>query len=329
MDHDLPDAARIKPSARSTVPLEPLTPSAPVYPPPIPIPPRDSLSMHPLSEASFTGYQIAVPLPPSHPRPIWPVAVGAFLLGGILFSAITCGLALLFLPVQRNVATLQSAPDPRPEATVVALRTPALRTMPAIATVTALAQDAAQVYGPRAGVLHLKGNNRVPDWAAGLSVQDFIAEAEFDNPYQSGTYGWDYGFFFRDTGFDHSYRLYVTSDGEWTLRFTDIADSPATPGAVPSIVLTATPLPRSAIYTIAGGVLTNLDTTAQGTNRLRLIARGGTGFFFVNDSYVATLDLRRKIMRGDVLVASAFRVSNNNPDHTVQFRNFSIWSLDQ
>jgi hypothetical protein len=201
----------------------------------------------------------------------------------------------------------------------------------AAATVTALSRIATQVYGPVDGSLDHHGDNKLPYKSSYVSLRDVMVAAEFDNPYKpNNTYGWDYGFIFRETD-EREYRLYVTSDSEWSFKLVDLTGSqaPAGPVLVAQPAPTWTPLGSGALKTLGGGALSNFALAVGASNRLRLLAAGSRGYFYVNDQYIASLDLSRLTVVGDVRVGTAFRVDDNNPGQSTVYRNFSVWSLER
>ncbi len=147
----------------------------------------------------------------------------------------------------------------------------------------------------------------IESYKAGLSLTNFIVEAEFTNPYSPTESDWDYGFLFRDTGNDEAYRLMVTSDQRWIL------------------------IQRSAgeFRQIDSGALTNVFTDGNATNWLRLEVNQGNATLFVNDELItSSLDLSDKIEAGDVGVATGFLQNSEIPGAITQVSNFLIWSLD-
>src|SRR6476619_4550397 len=105
MQANPPDAQHAPAPDTAGAPPAPVDP-APVYPPLL-YPPTGPAASDPLGEyapapyalpdSTFDGYTIPPPPPP--PRPIWPVAAGAFLLGGLVFSVLTAVVILLFVPL--------------------------------------------------------------------------------------------------------------------------------------------------------------------------------------------------------------------------------------
>ncbi len=147
----------------------------------------------------------------------------------------------------------------------------------------------------------------IESYKAGLSLTNFIVEAEFTNPYSPTEGNWDYGFLFRDTGSDEAYRLMVTSDQRWILILRSAGE----------------------FKQIDSGALTNVRTDGNATNWLRLEVNQGSATLSVNDvSVTSSLDLSDKIEAGDVGVATGFLQNSEIPDAVTQVSNFLIWSLD-
>jgi len=322
-----PDTVGVQPASVDPAAVYPL----PIYPPASPAvgAPLGEYAPAPdaLPESTFDGYTI--PPPPPAPRPIWPVVVGAFLLGGLVFSVLTAVVILLFVPVARNVRQPVISAAPRTAATPwLGATLPATAAQP---TATALARAATRVYGPATGELALEGGDSVAYKDTLVNVRDFVAEATFRNAYHADdNYGWDYGFFFRENEFDRSYRLYITSDREWALKLIVSSSAGSTLPALSRLSMRSDPTatPDKVFVPVAGGTLAHLNVLEGSTNRVQLAVRGGLGLFFVNDSYVASLDLSKKIVRGSISIGSAFLLDNNNPDQVVHYTDFSIWSLD-
>lgn len=147
----------------------------------------------------------------------------------------------------------------------------------------------------------------IESYKAGLSLTNFIVEAEFTNPYSPTESDWDYGFLFRDTGSDEAYRLMVTSDQRWILIQHSAGE----------------------FKQIDSGELINVYTDGNATNWLRLEVNQGSATLFVNDVLItSSLDLSDKIEAGDVGVATGFLQNSEIPGAITQVSNFLIWSLD-
>ncbi|HEX6383439.1 MAG TPA: hypothetical protein VF177_02105 [Anaerolineae bacterium] len=140
---------------------------------------------------------------------------------------------------------------------------------------------------------------------AGVALVNLMAETTFVNPYASSSGGWDIGFAFRETGVNDQLWLIVDSAGEWSLiNRVDGEDN----------------------Y-LDEGTVANLDVNEGGQNHLTLIAWGEQGHFFLNDSYVVTLDLSQRTDPGDIDVVTAFFVGNEIPGNATIYDNFTVWSL--
>jgi hypothetical protein len=127
------------------------------------------------------------------------------------------------------------------------------------------------------------------------SVDDFVVEAVFGNPSDDAGGGWDYGFLFGPSGSPEDYRLSVDSEGQW---FLDLGST-----------------------TVLSGQVESLNLAAGESNKLRLIVIEGTGIFFVNDEYVATLDVAAAQDGGKLWLVSSFQ------GKPIQCRSLEVWPL--
>jgi hypothetical protein len=198
----------------------------------------------------------------------------------------------------------------------------------ALALATVLTQDAVRLYGPTSGRLAQYDDNSIAIKSASVTLRDFIAEAEVTNPYDPDTrHGWDYGFVFAAADANHAYRVYITSDGDWSLKRVAIDSAPQR--GSPNSDATPTLLPVSAFTAIAGGTSAAIQRETGETNRLRFMVQGTNALLFVNDSFVAIITLPADLPRGDIQLGSAFKTVNNKPDSFVPYKDFSVWSLDR
>jgi len=175
------------------------------------------------------------------------------------------------------------------------------------ATAIALARSATRVYGPNDGRLYHVEDGYVETRAANVDVLNVIAEARFFNPFSTTEGTWDYGFMFRHTDSNQEYRLIVSSSTSWRMLLVDGDPDNSD--------------------TIDFGDLDNLDISANGSNHLRLVAKGATLFFFVNGRYIATLDISGKTDRGDVHVGTGFYNDDEINGKTTRYEGFTVWSL--
>ncbi len=166
--------------------------------------------------------------------------------------------------------------------------------------------EATAVYGPSSGELVHVIDDLIKLESANVDQRNFIVEATFVNPFASSVNHWDYGFSFRTNG-SFKYWLVVASEGNWQL-----ADRQ---GSVDNEVV------------VAEGDLVNLNLRANETNSLRLIAWGDVGYFFVNDEFIATLDLSNNQDSGDIEAITAFYFDHEIEGEATGFTDFTIIPL--
>ncbi|MBC7263400.1 MAG: tetratricopeptide repeat protein [Chloroflexi bacterium] len=169
-----------------------------------------------------------------------------------------------------------------------------------------------QTYGPADGNLRHEEGDRAQGQYASAYLRDFAAEARFYNPYAPSEGRWDYGFGFRQTADELHYRLHVNSDAEWILE-----------------LLTGHTAGVWEYKNIASGQLTNLDTSATGANRLRLVVQGDTAFFFVNDEYITALDVSEKNVPGNVWLGTGMRRGYLIAGKSTRYEDFTVWPLGE
>jgi eukaryotic-like serine/threonine-protein kinase len=158
-------------------------------------------------------------------------------------------------------------------------------------------------------------------------ARDLVAEATFENPYaRAWTGNWDYGLVFREAegaGATEEYQLVLRASGLWELRFVRYPD-PAERSLLDRFS------GRGNLFsTIARGRLRGIDTRPGATNTLRLAASGAAGYFYLNERYVATLDLAQHQRAGRVLVASGLNGGSERPPAATRYSDFRVWALDE
>jgi hypothetical protein len=163
-------------------------------------------------------------------------------------------------------------------------------------------------FGPRSGRLyHNHSDDFLEARLAYVQLRDFIAESVFVNPYSATWNTWDFGLGFRFETWDIHYRLVVTSDREWFVflregdNFTDLAD-----GTVP-----------------------NLHILEGESNKLQLMVVGTTGYFFLNDRFIAQFNLQEMVSvgGGGVFVGTGFYIGNEVGGYFTDYEDFTVWSL--
>jgi hypothetical protein len=111
---------------------------------------------------------------------------------------------------------------------------------------------------------------------------------------------------FRQTGNNSQYRLAVESGGSWSLTNWQNGTSGL----------------------IASGAYEGLDTGAGGSNRLTLLAQGGTGYFFINGNFVSELDLSARRAGGDIAVATSLFEGYEREGEETGYEAFTVWPLE-
>lgn len=160
------------------------------------------------------------------------------------------------------------------------------------------------VSGPLEGGLAHVEDSLIEAEYMGVSVADFVAEATFAVPYSRLDGSWDVGFLFRDQGVDDQFRLSVDSLGRWHLANQD----------------------GSSFELVDEGEVENLNDSVGESNKILLFAEGDTGYLFVNDEFVAQLDLSKRTAAGDLAVAIGIFDDNEREGAETSYREFSLWS---
>ena len=206
-------------------------------------------------------------------------------------SAEGLGFAISGTMVQALLPSLIAATAAQPTPT------PTLRPQPTPAP------GAEDLFGPTDGdLLHDPSDGFIKTEYAGVSLANMTVGATFVNPYLAATHDWDYGFIFRQSGrgtTNKHLQVVVTSDRRWSLRARVDASSER----------------------IAGGTL-RLNTGAGELNHLRVIAIEERGWLFVNDEFVAPLDLNVVSEPGDVAVITGAFEGGERSGAVTGFKEF-------
>jgi hypothetical protein len=159
-------------------------------------------------------------------------------------------------------------------------------------------------FGPAKGTLEIDADSaRAVTTSADARLRDPLVHARFTNP-AAPLDSWDYGFIVRRSAEDHEYRIVISSRGEWICeRFSGLADSPVSRqhGQVPS-----------------------LRTGPAQVNDVQLLIIAENGLLFVNDTYIATVDLSQAMQRGDVLIGAAFFPEHHADAQTITYSDFQV-----
>ena len=173
----------------------------------------------------------------------------------------------------------------------------------AIATVQA---PAVRSFGPSNGSLSHVEDGFVEDDGANVTLKNFIVDARFVNPYGPATGSWDYGFSFRHSEGDNQFRLSIHSNKSWILS-NHTGD---TNGDV-----------------IDSGEISDLRISAGQSNEIKLICDNNQGWFFVNNVFIAELNLSARSNSGDILVATGMYNGNEIDGEETRYTGFTVWSL--
>ena len=171
---------------------------------------------------------------------------------------------------------------------------------------TAVAPSFAALFGPEAGSLEHNDENIIQSQYANINVQTFYMEATFLNPYDTSVSGWDIGVTFRQVDINDELRLVIRSDGSWNLndRF-DTEDTFIQEGNIDGC-----------------SILMRMDF-----NTLKMIVLDETGYFFINDEYIDTLDVSGHLDSGDVAIGTGFYTSNTQAGASTDFADYGVWDL--
>ncbi len=166
------------------------------------------------------------------------------------------------------------------------------------------ATDTPGPFGPVEGYLRHDEDEFIEEHGAGLLRSDFVAAAEFHNPYPAVISGWDYGFLFRDAGQNNYHAVIVENISEmWFHYLRDGADEARLVGS---------------------GQASGLWPGSEGVNDLRLAVLGDQGWLFLNGGAIGTLDLSGGAAEGNISVITGFHDGNEVTGRSTRFREFSV-----
>ncbi len=164
-----------------------------------------------------------------------------------------------------------------------------------------------QVYGPASGSLvHNTGDSLISAAEADVSLANFVIEVRLYNPYSTSEGTWDYGVLFRHTGKNSQFRVVMRSDKTWVL----LHHAGDATGEI-----------------IQDGEIPSMNTNQGGWNTVRLICTGEQGFFYVNDAFIAGLDLSLRTDSGGIFVATGVYTNDEIDGKVTEYQQFTIWSL--
>ena len=167
-----------------------------------------------------------------------------------------------------------------------------------------------KVYGPRDGNIRHETHETgfIDDHETYKSVADGIFEARFHNPYASWQGDWSSGFIIRSNGEGSFHAIVVEEGGYWVHRLRT-GDAGAS-------------------HELATRHSSLISTTPNNDNQIRVVALGDTGWLFINDAYIASLDLSGLTNRGRVSAVTNFFTGDGLAGYSTRFEDFTIWSAD-
>jgi hypothetical protein len=158
-------------------------------------------------------------------------------------------------------------------------------------------------YGPVNGLITheiQKPSNYFEVVSGPTIAEDIMTEVIFHNPYPASEGSWNYGFLLRNKRTNVYHWLYIDSNGEWVhkLRLG----------------------PEQAALPYGNSRITNLDLTAGGKNKIRLVIIGDRLWAFINGIFQTTADL------GAIQdVAPVALVVHDQQEGETNFEGFAVW----
>ena len=163
--------------------------------------------------------------------------------------------------------------------------------------------DTPPTAGPFSTSIPHKDDGLIKTFYAIVSLSDFSAVVKLVNPYSAAVGSWDHGFVFRSNATKGFHAVVVESDRQWSYY-----QKP----------------PDGDYLRVESGTASGLDTAADGTNELRLIAIGASAWFFVNGELIAELDLSSGAPTGDVGVIVGLFNGDEIEGRSTNVRDFTV-----
>ncbi|MFH1446545.1 MAG: hypothetical protein ABIG43_03930 [Chloroflexota bacterium] len=159
-------------------------------------------------------------------------------------------------------------------------------------------------YGPKDGSLLMDDDGNATTSPSTVTIKNFITEVFFTPPYELSKGSWDIGIFFRDGGTNDEFRLAIESDGSWSLINRNGSNSDI----------------------IQKGTVNNLNYSKTSSNHILLVAINHEGYFYLNGTLIAKLDLSARMNSGKIAPACDIYSGNSIHGTYVRYENFSIWN---
>jgi len=167
--------------------------------------------------------------------------------------------------------------------------------------------QATLVVGPLNGELvHDVTNGRTEIFSPSGVFTNYVVETRFTNPYARTRGAWDYGYLFRYVGANDHFRLIINSNGDWSLRNKTNSSAPGI---------------------IQRGKLSNLKTEAGESNTVTLVCIDRQGWFILNGTLIAKLDLSAHLSSGRIQIGAGFFDGAEITGQTTRYDEFTVWTL--
>ena len=159
-------------------------------------------------------------------------------------------------------------------------------------------------FGPVDGSLDDDNDGFIEEFRSGVSLDDVVAVATFQNPSGGPRGEWDYGFLFRHSDSERFNVLVVSGNGQWSQYQRE--------GTGGNDRL------------LGSGRASGLKTRPGESNEIRLIAITNYGLFFLNGKLVSWLDFSEGGEAGDVSAISGYFNDHVFPGRSTRFRGFRV-----
>ena len=164
-------------------------------------------------------------------------------------------------------------------------------------------------FGPRGGEIAHEDDGLIDEFKSLTSMSDGVIEATFSNPYPTREGSWSAGFLFRNAELGNFHVVVIRSNGKWYHRLrTGDADS---------------------TQYLAEDHSEHISTSADGNNRVRIVAIGDDGWLLINGEFVANLDLSGGSKSGEVTAVGLYFTADGIPGRFTRFTDFTIRSIDR
>jgi serine/threonine-protein kinase len=157
-------------------------------------------------------------------------------------------------------------------------------------------------YGPRDGLLVHDSDGYIESSPSTPALRSFVAQVEIKNPFSPSDGNWSHGLVFRSEGGNNQFRLRFRANRNWSMTLN-------TGSATGKL--------------IHEGTIPNLKVDRGERNLFLLIAMEDQGWLFVNDEFIAELDLSSRYM-GSIYVAT---IGGEIPGELTEYNDFTVWSV--